>query len=314
MISFSGLYWFFYWHCRSLIKWILRRSTQLCELQRICYDKPAGNPRSSAVEYSLRHSKSPDIGSMLNELDDAATKKTIFGRLHKVLLERSVRTVLRVKKINPNSHVAFVKNYSRCIEHIWGYRQLYHIVEELRLSQFDSSVEEHERKLTRLWTGLCPKVPLEARITKQWQDIGFQGDDPKTDFRGMGLLGLDNLVFFAEEYTGAARHVWSHSLHPQHGYAFAIVGINLTHLAYSLLKDGSAKTHIYNACKTMPSLRAFHQFYCYLFYEFDRFWIESKPADVMQFTFIKDQFEKNIRDLLANPSTVFKINFVVEDV
>ena len=133
----------------------------------------------------------------------------------------------------------------------------------------------------------------------------------------MGLLGLDNLVFFVEEYAGAARHVLSHSRHPRHGYDFAIVGINLTSLTYHLLKDGTAKTHIYNACKTMPylpSLRDFHQLYCYLFYEFDRFWIESKPDNVMQFTFIKDQFEKNIRDDLTNPNAVLKINFVVKDV
>ena len=37
-------------------------------------------------------------------------------------------------------------------------------------------------------------VPLMTRKTKQWQNIGFQGDDPKTDFRGMGLLGLKNLL------------------------------------------------------------------------------------------------------------------------
>ena len=35
-----------------------------------------------------------------------------------------------------------------------------------------------------------PGTQLEARHTKQWQDIGFQGKDPATDFRGMGVLGL----------------------------------------------------------------------------------------------------------------------------
>ena len=35
-----------------------------------------------------------------------------------------------------------------------------------------------------------PGTELEARRTKQWQDIGFQGKDPATDFRGMGVLGL----------------------------------------------------------------------------------------------------------------------------
>lgn len=44
-----------------------------------------------------------------------------------------------------------------------------------------------------------PTVKLESRITKQWGDIGFQGDDPKTDFRGMGMLGLINLVWVASE-------------------------------------------------------------------------------------------------------------------
>ena len=35
-----------------------------------------------------------------------------------------------------------------------------------------------------------PGSQLEARYTKQWQEIGFQGKDPATDFRGMGVLGL----------------------------------------------------------------------------------------------------------------------------
>ena len=44
------------------------------------------------------------------------------------------------------------------------------------------------------WITVLPGVPLMTRKTKQWQNIGFQGDDPKTDFRGMGLLGLKNLL------------------------------------------------------------------------------------------------------------------------
>lgn len=45
----------------------------------------------------------------------------------------------------------------------------------------------------QLWKFLKPDTPLASRISKQWCEIGFQGDDPKTDFRGMGLLGLYNL-------------------------------------------------------------------------------------------------------------------------
>lgn len=50
------------------------------------------------------------------------------------------------------------------------------------------------------------------------------GDDPKTDFRGMGLLGLENLIYFSKEHTSIAQRILQRSHHPKHGYAFAIVG------------------------------------------------------------------------------------------
>ena len=95
-----------------------------------------------------------------------------------------------------------------------------------------------DQRLLQLWSLLQPGVPLMTRKTKQWQNIGFQGNDPKTDFRGMGLLGLENLLYvpnsriyiyknvfekyfspryFAKEYNTAARHILSHSHHPKHG-------------------------------------------------------------------------------------------------
>jgi hypothetical protein len=37
---------------------------------------------------------------------------------------------------------------------------------------------------------LKPEKEISKRITNEWQEIGFQGNDPATDFRGTGLLGL----------------------------------------------------------------------------------------------------------------------------
>lgn len=130
----------------------------------------------------------------------------------------------------------------------------------------------------------------------------------------MGLLGLDNLLFFAEEYNGAARHVLQHSLHPRHGYTFAIVGINLTSLAYHLLKNGSAKTHIYNLNTTQVNIVHFHKLYCYLFFEFDKYWMECKPTSLMDFSFIHDKFQTDIQSKLEDNRTLFKLNFSVDDI
>lgn len=122
---------------------------------------------------------------------------------------------------------------------------------------------------------------------------------------GMGLLGLDNLVYFAEEYNAAARHVLSHSIHPIHGYTFAIVGINLTSMAYNLLQNGTAKSHFYNLKTQHLNLKHFHQLYCYLFYEFDKFWFECKPTSLMDFSNIHARFLSHILTQLNDDRTVF---------
>jgi hypothetical protein len=44
-------------------------------------------------------------------------------------------------------------------------------------------------------------------------------------------------------------------------YSFAIVGINLTHMAYSLLRDRSLRSHVYNAAEGVPPVHIFHRFY-----------------------------------------------------
>ncbi|KAG1667877.1 ELMO domain-containing protein 2 [Nymphon striatum] len=112
----------------------------------------------------------------------------------------------------------FLISFRECVIQIYSYKNLVYLIEKLRTTPYDSENSEHENKLMQLWSLLMPDEPLENRITKQWGSIGFQGDDPKTDFRGMGILGLDNLLYFSSNYSGAARHVLCHSHHPQYGH------------------------------------------------------------------------------------------------
>nr|CAH7738984.1 unnamed protein product [Callosobruchus chinensis] len=313
MMNFS-IWWVFAYYVRPIVKWFLRKTTGLCELQRICYGEVSGAPRIKAVEYSLSMSRAKQITQLIEHLNDVSDNRRFTGANEREILKGAVNTVLLVKNINPRVHYQFITSFGKCMEQIWGYRQLIAEVEELRRTTFDSDNIHHESKLYELWTNLMPQDTLESRITKQWQDIGFQGEDPKTDFRGMGLLGLENLLFFATQYRTPAQHVLSHSHHPSYGYCFAIVGINLTSLALVLLRDGSAKTFVYNTSKSLPSIRLFHQFYSYLFYEFDRFWVECKPKDIMEFSNIRNRFESNVRLVLQDPGTEFRIGVTVDDV
>ena len=48
--------------------------------------------------------------------------------------------------------------------------------------------------------------PLRARDSDQWGEIGFQGRDPATDFRGLGILSLSNLVYFSKQHPSEALY------------------------------------------------------------------------------------------------------------
>ena len=64
------------------------------------------------------------------------------------------------------------------------------------------------------------------------------------------------------------------------------------------------------ACR--PRLSHFHHLYCYLFVEFDKFWLSEKPANVMEFNRIRDLFENNVRATLADPEACLRINVEVD--
>ncbi|TWW58754.1 ELMO domain-containing protein 2 [Takifugu flavidus] len=278
---------------RHWLKWLIRQVTGQCELQRICSTYKPGAPRTSRAEHSLRSSKSKVLREALESNRDK--------------LEQRVEEIIKVKNIKPQKDPLFKGSLHVCLLQITGYSSLCVSVEDLRKKVFDSEDQDHEAMLFNLWGLLMPTVKLESRMTKQWGDIGFQGDDPKTDFRGMGMLGLINLVFFSENYTEEARQVLSHANHPKLGYSYAIVGINLTEMAYSLLRSGALKSHFYNTVEGTPELQHFHQLYCYLAYEFDKFWLAEEPESIMHFNQYREKFHDKIKTLLQDPDVGLRL-------
>ena len=55
---------------------------------------------------------------------------------------------------------------------------------------------------------------VNSKTAVDWTALGFQGTDPLTDFRGGGLLSLQQLAFFAENYTAQVRAINSRANHP----------------------------------------------------------------------------------------------------
>jgi ELMO domain-containing protein len=174
-LSFWKQFWAaLLWWGRPVLKGILRRCTGLCELQRICYGEPPGAARAISAERSLRLSRMTAIHAMISHLDDVANQCRLRVDTQTQILSCASVLVMQVKRINPRVHPTFSSSFERCVQLVWGYRQLYSQVEQLRTTQYDSDNLMHEQMLLDLWKQMMPQEPLEGRITKQWQDIGFQ--------------------------------------------------------------------------------------------------------------------------------------------
>ncbi|KNC54380.1 ELMO domain-containing protein 3 [Thecamonas trahens ATCC 50062] len=75
-----------------------------------------------------------------------------------------------------------------------------------------------------------------TRFGSHWELLGFQGRDPATDLRGVGMLGLVNLLALAQEYPVVARAAYEAALDPNHDYPMVLVGFRLSSACLRLLR------------------------------------------------------------------------------
>nr|CAH8853948.1 unnamed protein product [Trichobilharzia regenti] len=283
MQMLSYLFHVVFSYVRPLFKFVVRKITGKCEISRIVANYPKGASRTLGIENSLRNSKNNCVrkGLFLDKSADAETY---------------VRLVMKVKGINLNQHPNFPIDYAYCINQINSYRELTSKLEVLRSTEFNWEDKYHAELLSRLWGFLCPSDHETSH--KQWVLLGFQTENPGTDFRGMGLLSLENLVYFAETHTKLARSISSASNHPKKWYPFALAGINLTKLLYSFMLRGYLKNQFYNT-SSLVGMQDFNEFYCYTFYSFHEFWMKTS-RDIMLFNEYRDDFENKLKKRLLN--------------
>eukprot|EP00760_Papus_ankaliazontas_P005265 PhM_4_TR12473/c0_g1_i1/m.22647 len=165
----------------------------------------------------------------------------------------------------------------RCVRHIqsrgqWSYiaRTVYYsvadmlpvtIVPEQRLTEaearallpflghcsrhFDLENDLHIGLLPELWRIFDMTRSME-RPSDVWQEFGFQGRDPVTDFRASGVFGVTNLLSIAATHPALWSRITNSpqcsTLKP--GYPVAIAGINITMMLLNILPvHGSSSIH-----------------------------------------------------------------------
>ncbi|KAH9744121.1 ELMO domain-containing protein [Citrus sinensis] len=138
--------------------------------------------------------------------------------------------------------------------------------------------------LRDLWRFAFPNVVLNGMISEQWKDMGWQGPNPSTDFRGCGFISLENLLFLAKNYPrllfkqGGNRATWE--------YPFAVAGINVSFMLIKMLDLFSEKPRCLPGMNFVRILgedeAAFDVLYCVAFEMMDAQWL-AMHASYMEF-------------------------------
>ncbi|KAA8497313.1 ELMO domain-containing protein B [Porphyridium purpureum] len=95
--------------------------------------------------------------------------------------------------------------------------------------KFNAQCAAHEHMLQNVWDVLTDRRTRQGgRISAAWNEIGFQGKDPATDFRGGGVLALMQLYAFSTQHTLVAQRYLLEPAAEIARYPFACCSIALT--------------------------------------------------------------------------------------
>ncbi|KAK4527235.1 hypothetical protein GAYE_SCF37G5157 [Galdieria yellowstonensis] len=173
------------------------------------------------------------------------------------------------------------------------YKHIQYLKEKIRQRQatsFDHDNPQHEETLFKLWDLLLVSSPSPcSRKSEEWKKLGFQGLDPCTDFRGGGLLALQQLVYFAETRRELALQMLKEA---SDSYPFACVGIHCTAAIVQLVHEDYLDMLLY-ACSEEQAFKVIHERYCELWIRFHRSWKNKTWEDIMSFqTCFQQQVDK----------------------
>ncbi|XP_042064885.1 ELMO domain-containing protein C-like isoform X2 [Salvia splendens] len=142
--------------------------------------------------------------------------------------------------------------------------------------------------LRQLWRLAYPDRQVPALKSEAWKDMGWQGSDPSTDFRGGGFISLENLIFFAKTYPEAFQNL----LYKRDGdrseweYPFAVAGINISFMLVQMLDLQSGNPSKLAGKRFLQMLSyddmAFDDLFCVAFKMLDVQWV-AKRASYMEF-------------------------------
>ncbi|KAF6001376.1 ELMO CED-12 domain containing [Cyanidiococcus yangmingshanensis] len=277
-------------------KRLLHIATGRSELVRICSSAGHSQQVSVRVYRCLQNSK--DMVDLWKRFKQESSSGA------PVDLEAWTRAFLKVKQTRPRSQAQdqLFRNLLLSLTDASQWERAKRTLGDLVDTRFQSKDCGHQELLERLWQRLQPLVAADLNTNKRdWRRLGFQGDDPSTDFRGMGVFALHQLVYFAETrrrvvqriITEASEESWTNVHQSATGsgppvmqlkryYPFAVTGIHVSAFIVRLVQeDAFVDTWMGQRADTI--LQKINDLYCDTFILFHEHWRQGPERSVMDF-------------------------------
>ena len=227
----------------------------------------------------------------------------------------NIVTTKRIKR--SASFPLLERNLRLCLINLNGTNVAVQILRDMKTQTFVNEI--HEAELFDLWNVMKPQDTLPGRICTEWNQIGFQGTDPSTDFRGMGYLGLYSLLQFARSDPAQARIFLKKSLGPVGNtmkfYPFSCCGIQIGFFLSQLIEERKMDRWFYTieqvedkrakSVQRSAVLDVYNSIFRQLFALFDECWRTGNPESVMDFGRIFDGFKEKATDRFCGKSSTF---------
>ena len=120
-------------------------------------------------------------------------------------------------------------------------------------------------------------------------NIGFQGKDPLTDFRGSGLLGLKHLWNFSI-IDPRAENVFKVATNQKTWYFFAATGINISGKVIEFIEEGNCDKYFYELNEDINLYLFTQKLYNEFFIGFNEMWVERRYTDFMKVNSTLEEF------------------------
>ena len=158
---------------------------------------------------------------------------------------------------------------------------------------FDNSDEIHVRILQTIYKRLTGTRFDCPRFGSHWEQIGFQGNDPVTDLRGAGLLGLYQLLYLVMDVNteDLCKKLYRLSLDETQNFPLCLIGINLTRVTLATLREG----HLNKECKRRNEvLGVINRFFAGAFHRFYSVW-RTEVKTIADAGFVLNDLESYVK-------------------